>query len=224
MGIRSAQDIFIEKMTESGITAFVDKSGRKWSLESYATMATRTTSRQATNLGTQLADPEHDLYRISSHGTTCPICAPLEGRVYSRSGTDPDYPPLASAFGKIDPMGADSLENSYLNMHPNCTHSIFRWTEAGRSEKEIEEIKKFSSFKDNPPTNDPRSEAQIAAYRNKEQARAKLLNDMRQYERYKTTLGNDVPKTFQTFQKHKLAGDADYELWKMDYREARRKQ
>ena len=119
-GLGYAQEIFRQKMKEDGITAFVDRSGRKWSLESYATMATRTTGRQATALGTLLADEEHDLYRISAHGSTCPVCAPLEGRVYSRSGNDPNYPPLAMAFGKIDPAGPSSLENSYLNIHPNC--------------------------------------------------------------------------------------------------------
>ena len=111
---------FVETLRREGITAFVDKAGRRWSLHTYGAMVCRTTSRQAEVLSVLTADPEQDLYQISSHGSTCAICAPLEGRVYSKSGTDPDFPPLAAAFGKVDPAGPDNLANSYLNIHPNC--------------------------------------------------------------------------------------------------------
>ena len=111
---------FVETLRHEGITAFVDTAGRRWSLHTYGAMVCRTTSRQAEVLSVLTADPEQDLYQISSHGSTCAICAPLEGRVYSKSGTDPDFPPLAAAFGKVDPSGPDNLTNSYLNIHPNC--------------------------------------------------------------------------------------------------------
>ena len=34
------------------------------------------------------------------------------------------------------------------------------------------------------------------------------------------TLGDKVPKTFATFQKHKLADDEKYKTWLRDYRTA----
>ena len=111
---------FVEQLRREGVTAFVDKAGRHWSLHTYCSMVSRTTSRQAEVLAVLTADPEQDLYRISSHGTTCAICAPFEGRVYSKSGTNPDYPPLAAAFGKQDPNGPDTLANTWLNIHPDC--------------------------------------------------------------------------------------------------------
>ena len=110
----------VNQLMQEGVTAFVDKAGRHWSLHTYCEMCTRTTSAQANVLAVLTADESQDLYQISTHGTTCAICAPLEGRVYSRSGKDPDFPPLASAFGKIDPAGPDDLANTYLNIHPNC--------------------------------------------------------------------------------------------------------
>lgn len=119
-GVNKAVPEFVRKLIQEGVTAFVDKAGRNWSLHTYCTMVSRTTRRQAEVLAVLTADPEHDLYKISSHGTTCAICAPYEGRVYSRSGTDPDFPPLAEAFGKVDANGPDSLANSWLNIHPNC--------------------------------------------------------------------------------------------------------
>ena len=219
-GVNAAVPEFVKALRQEGVTAFVDKAGRNWSLHTYCTMVSRTTSRQAEVLAVLTADPEQDLYKISSHNTTCSICAPFEGRVYSRSGTDPDFPPLADAFGKIDPNGKDDLTNTYLNIHPNCLHVLLPWTSAGRSETEIEKIKRFSNPKTNPYTVDPRSKKQIESYRKKEQARADWLRDYRQWERYRLTLGDKVPKTFQTFQKHKLAGDEKYRTWLEEYREA----
>lgn len=212
---KAANDIF-QTLTREGVTAFIDKAGRRWSLHTYCSMVARTTSRQAEVLATLTADEEHDLYKISSHGTTCKICAPLEGRVYSKSGKDPVFPPLASAFGKIDPTGPNDLTNSYLNIHPNCLHVLTPWTPAGRSEEEIQKIKDFSSFKKNPPAIDPRTQKQIDTYRKKETARADWLRDYRQWETYRMTLGDQVPKTFETFRKHKRLGDEKYRIWKLD--------
>jgi hypothetical protein len=209
---------FVETLRREGVTAFVDKARRSWSLHTYGNMVCRTTSRQAEILAVLTADPEHDLYRISSHGTTCKVCAPFEGRVYSRSGRDPDFPPLAVAFGKIDPNGSDDLTNTWLNIHPNCLHVLMPWSPAGRSNEEIQQIKDFSNPKKNPFTQDPRTQKQIDAYRKKEQARTKWLADYRQWENYRMTLGDRVPKTFQTFQKHKIADDKTYQSWMADYR------
>lgn len=209
---------FVDALIREGVTCFVDKAGRKWSLHTYGAMVLRTTSRQAEILAVLTADPDHDLYKITSHKTTCKVCAPLEGRVYSRSGKDPVFPPLAAAFGKIDPKGPDDLSNSYLNIHPNCLHALVAWSPMGRSEKELEEIRKFSSFKKNPPAIDPRTKKQVEAYRKKEQARAAWLRDYRQWERYRVVLGDGVPRTFATFLKHKQAGGFKYKLWKLDYK------
>ena len=218
-GINQSVPAFVDALRREGVTAFTDKAGRNWSLHTYATMVSRSTSRQAEILSVITADPEQDLYQISAHGTTCALCAPYEGRVYSRSGKDPDFPPLSDAFGKMDPAGPDDLSNSWLNIHPNCLHSLSPWTPAGRTPEELERIRRFSSPKTNPYSRDPRTEAQIKAYRDKEQGRAKWLAQYRQWERYRTALGDEVPKTFATFQRHKLAGDEKYQGWVSAYRD-----
>ena len=213
---------FVQALRREGITAFVDKAGRNWSLHTYCAMVSRTTSRQAEVLAVLTADPEQDLYRISSHGTTCAICAPFEGRVYSKSGTNPDYPPLAAAFGKQDPNGPDTLANTWLNLHPNCLHSLYSYSEVGRSEEEIQKIKDFSNPAKNPFSVDPRTEKQIKAYRAKEAARRRWLESYRAWERYRMTVGDPIPKTFATWQKHKAADDEKYKNWKKLYREVTR--
>lgn len=217
-GINAAVPGFVEALRREGITAFVDRAGRSWSLHTYCSMVTRTTSRQAEVMAVLTADPEQDLYQISRHGTTCGLCAPYEGRVYSKSGTNPDFPPLADAFGKVDPNGPNTLTNTYLNLHPNCLHSLLPWTPTGRSKEEIQKIKDFSNPAKNPYSVDPRTQKQIDAYRAKETARRRYLADYRQWERYRMTLGDSVPKTFQTWQMHKSAGDAKYKEWKRLYR------
>ena len=220
--VNASVPAFVDTLRREGVTAFIDKAGRRWSLHTYCTMVSRTTSRQAEITAVLTADQEHDLYQISSHGTTCALCAPYEGRVYSRSGTDPDFPPLASAFGKVDENGPDTLANTWLNIHPNCWHVLLPWTPAGRTPEEIQKIKDFSNPAKNPFSVDPRSKKQIEAYRAKEAARRRWLMDYRQFEKYRLTIPNATPKTFATFQKHKQADDAKYREWKRLYREANR--
>lgn len=206
-----------QELKNQGITAFTDKAGRKWTLSDYCNVATRTTARQAEVSAVLTAD-EHDLWQIVKIGSTCPVCAPLEGRVYSKSGLNPNYPPLTLAFGKIDAAGANDLSNTYLNIHPNCLHSLVKYTTIGKTEKQIRKDIDFSDPTLNPLDRDPRTKKQIAAYREKERNRRKLLNDMKQWKRYRAVLGDDAYKTFETFRKHKLANDEVYKRLQAEYR------
>lgn len=199
--IKSSQDL-VKELETNGITGFTDKAGRKWSMQAYGNMAVRTTARQA-EVAALLTSDEYDLWQITKVGTTCPVCAPLEGRVYSKSGTNPDYPPLTIAFGKVDPYGSNDLSNTYLNIHPNCLHSLVKYTTIGKSADRIQKDKDFSSIEKNPLSRDPRTKKQIAAYREKEKNRQQLLRDMKQHKEYRAILGNDVPKDFAKFRELK---------------------
>jgi hypothetical protein len=142
--------------------------------------------------------------------------------VYSKSGTNPDYPPLAAAFGKIDPYGPNDLTNTYLNIHPNCLHSLMKYTTIGKSDKEIQRDKDFSSFEKNPITHDPRTKKQIAAYREKERNRRRYIDDYKQWRKYKAAFGKDIPD-FETFREHKLKNDEKYKEWLHNFRSFRAK-
>ena len=168
----------VTELETKGITAFVDKAGRHWSLRDYGNMAIRTTQRQAEVASVLTAD-EHDLWQIVKIGSTCPLCAAYEGRVYSKSGKNPNYPPLAMAFGKIDPAGGNDLSNTYLNIHPNCLHTLIKFTEMGKSDKQLQQIREFSSPITNPTDIDPRTKKQKEAYNTKTENRARLLAKMR---------------------------------------------
>ena len=206
------------ELNNQGITAFVDKRGREWSLNDYANMATRTTARQAQVAALLTADEDHDLYRIVKIGTTCPICAPLEDRVYSKSGSDPDYPALSLAFGKVDPAGPNDLTNTYLNIHPNCLHSIVKYTTIGKTDKQIQRDKDFSNPEKNPLDVDPRSKRQIEEYRKKTAARQQLLSDKKQHQAYREVLGNEAPKDFAKFQELKYNEGEEWKKSQASYR------
>lgn len=189
---------FVQEMENQGIPVFVDKRGRKWSMQDYGNMAVRTTARQAQVAALLTAD-DYDLWQIVKIGSTCPVCAPLEGRVYSKSGTNPDYPPLTVAFGKIDPAGSNDLTNTYLNIHPNCLHALVRYTTIGKSAERIQKDKDFSSIEKNPLSRDPRTKKQVEAYREKQRNRHQLYRDMKQHKEYRAVLGKDIPKDFAKF-------------------------
>ena len=104
--IKSSQDL-VKELETNGITGFTDKAGRKWSMQAYGNMAVRTTARQA-EVAALLTSDEYDLWQITKVGTTCPVCAPLEGRVYSKSGTNPDYPPLTVCLLYTSPSPRDT--------------------------------------------------------------------------------------------------------------------
>lgn len=221
-GWNTIQNQMAAKLQAQGITCFVDKAGRKWGLAQYCSMATRTTQIQA-QVSASLTADDWDLWQIAKIGSTCPLCSVYEGRVYSKSGTDPDYPPLTMAFGKIDPAGINDLSNSYLNIHPNCLHSLVRYTTAGKTDEQIQRDKDFSSFEKRPANVDYRSKRQIAAYRQKEKERAEFRSNYKQFKKYQAALGKDFPKTFETFEKHKKAGDEVFREWERKYRELGKK-
>lgn len=218
--IRTSEDL-IKEMETNGITGFTDKAGRRWSIQAYGNMAVRTTARQA-EVAALLSSDDYDLWQITKVGTTCPVCAPLEGRVYSKSGTNPDYPPLTVAFGKVDPAGSNDLSNTYLNIHSNCLHALIKYTTIGKSAERIQKDKDFSSIEKNPLNRDPRTKKQIAAYREKEKNRQKLLRDMKQHKEYRAILGNDIPKDFAKFRNLKYNDPERWHLYE-DYKKSVKK-
>lgn len=216
---RRKREQFVRDMQINGVTAFVDKAGRHWRLHTYASMVTRTTTRQAEVLTVLTQNPEHDLYTILGTDDPCGLCAPFQRRVYSKSGNDRRFPPLSDAFGMVDPTGPNDLSNTWLNIHPNCVCAVVPWVATGRTEKEIRRIEEFSNPKINPYNVDPRSKKAIEAYRKKEAGRRKWLADYDQWERYRVTIPDMTPKTFRSFRNHKLADDVEYRRWVQAYRE-----
>lgn len=78
----------IRDFSEKGLPGFVDRSGREWSPEAYINMDIRTTVNNVAN-ETQFARMDAygcDLLEVDSHSGARPLCAPYQGKIYSRSG------------------------------------------------------------------------------------------------------------------------------------------
>lgn len=160
----------VQKLLDQGQTAFKDKLGRKWRLDSYAEMVARTTAREAASVATLNTCQEFglDLVRITTHYPTCEKCAAVQGKTFSISGRDKRYPKLT--------------DESRPPLHPNCRHVLAPYVR--ELDDNAEETERFSN---QPLDVDPRSEAEKQAYKemrdavtiatNRRRAREMLLSD-----------------------------------------------
>ena len=120
MGVETTQQAVtraLNAFADRGITAFVDKAGRRWGMAEYAEMATRTGMMRASLAGyTQEAlAHDEDLVIISEHMDECPLCAPWERRVLSLTGAQLSHPDCTGTIGDAEAAGL---------FHPNCGHSM----------------------------------------------------------------------------------------------------
>lgn len=100
----------VDDLLHEGVTGFVDNGGRRWTLESYAKMAARTTTREAASAGTANRMDELDLklITISDHGTTTELCKEYEGKTFALPGE------TVEGYETIDQLPP---------FHPNCEHT-----------------------------------------------------------------------------------------------------
>lgn len=111
----------LDRFAQKGVTGFVDRAGRRWELESYVEMATRTASGRA------MIDGRLDVYEaegrdvviVSDAPEECAVCRPFEGRLLSISGQ--------SVGQTIDGKRViDSVKGAQAKglHHPNCRHDL----------------------------------------------------------------------------------------------------
>lgn len=121
---KEAIRVGVRELAEKGIPALVDKAGRQWSTEAYLSMVTRSMSNEIANRMQDARFDEMgvDLVEVSSHAGARPLCAPYQGRVYSRSGKHPNYPALSdTSIGH--PAGLFGI---------NCRHVKYPYFEGSR--------------------------------------------------------------------------------------------
>jgi hypothetical protein len=105
---REVSSTIAAELRREGTTAFVDKAGRRWALDTYAEVAARTATREAVTVGTanRMLELGADLVTITQHANACDICKPFEGRTFSLTGETEGYPKAE----KLPPY------------HPRCRH------------------------------------------------------------------------------------------------------
>lgn len=102
--------LLVSDFQKEGLTAFEDRSGRRWSLAAYADMAVRTSLRETVTVATvnRLMEGGSDLITISDHQTETELCKRYEGNTYSITGRTRGYPRLPA----------------FPPFHPNCWHVV----------------------------------------------------------------------------------------------------
>jgi len=183
-------------MTDRGIQSIVDKNGRAIELDVYASMVSRTTTREATNTGAiqAVTDNGGDLVKISQHFSSCPVCSVYEGRVYSISGSSTEYPPLSIVF-----KGNNTI-------HPNCTHVAMPYVP--EYDDNAEQVRKDSN---RPFEVDKKKQASIDAY-NKDQAiKQQRRTDRNEWQDALMKAPDETPRTFSAFRAVKRAGNERYQ-------------
>ncbi len=123
-GATSAQQALRESirgLAVQGVPALVDRSGRQWSTEAYVNMVMRSTTNNVANSMQETRMDEYgvDLVEISAHDGARPLCEPYQGRIFSRSGDHPRYPPL-SETSMGEPAGLFGV---------NCGHMQYPYFE-----------------------------------------------------------------------------------------------
>lgn len=117
---REAVAMAVDHLLVEGEDRFVDKSGRRWHLDSYVRMAGRTTSAQAAVQGQfdGMTARGRDLIVVSDSPRECVLCRPWEGKLLSITGNTPAGTVVDGhvVFGTVAEAHAAGWQ------HPNCTH------------------------------------------------------------------------------------------------------
>lgn len=130
---RVAMSHALNQYADRGITAFVDRAGRRWSLDSYVDMSVRTMRNQATQEG-HLSGYEQagvELVRASWHPASAPQCFPFQNELLAISGGAGVREMVDPATGdKVTVTVKDTLRGAISKgyHHVNCRHRDTAYT------------------------------------------------------------------------------------------------
>lgn len=143
----------LTRFAKHGIDSFTDKAGRRWRIDSYAEMATRTGALHSMRFGYErtLTLAGEDLVMVTSHGYTCSKCGPWEGKILSLTGRTPtgwnvaEHATQDGVMVRFQVAGTLAEAREAGLFHPNCGHGMAMWlpgvstpAEPGRDPKTYE--------------------------------------------------------------------------------------
>lgn len=203
--VKETKKLLSASLIDSGFSGIRTKNGRNINIAFYAELVARSTTREVTNtaLMNQLQSSGYDLVQMSSHATTCPVCAVYQGRVYSISGRSTVYPPLNAAFS-----------GQHANIHPNCRHVLLPYI-SSLADDEQGDIE----FSNRSFDVDPRSQAEMDRYNGEQSKKAKVRENKNQYAHMKLALGEDAPRSFSGFMASKRADSDKWRQLQQDMRD-----
>lgn len=216
--IREMQKNLQDKLKQQNLTAVEYANGTKMPIEKYAETVARSTTAETQNKAKviQGQDCGYDLVRFTEHSPTCEVCSMYQGRVYAltKEAANGKYKGSKGQELHFPYLYDTALISGYSTIHPNCRHRLSVLPAGAYTAAEMEEF----SRKSMQPFEDMRSDQERKAYAKEQEVKRKRNESRKQYEKIKTALPNDAPKTFAAFVKMKSAKSERYKELLKDYR------
>ena len=216
--IREMQKNLQDKLKQQNLTAVEYANGTKMPIEKYAETVARSTTAETQNKAKviQGQDWGYDLVRFTEHSPTCGVCSMYQGRVYAltKEAANGKYKGSKGQALHFPYLYDTALISGYSTIHPNCRHRLSVLPAGAYTAAEMEEF----SRKSMQPFEDMRSDKERKAYAQEQAVKRKRNESRKQYEKIKTALPNDAPKTFAAFVKMKSAKSERYKELLKDYR------
>lgn len=216
--VREMQKNLEKKLEQQNLTAIEYSNGTKMPIEKYAETVARSTTAETQNKAKviQGQDWGYDLVRFTEHSPTCEVCSMYQGRVYAltKEAANGKYKGSKGQALHFPYLYDTALPHGYSTIHPNCRHRLSVLHARAYTAAEMEDF----SRKSMQPFEDMRSDQERKAYAKEQAVKRKRNESRKQYEKIKTVLPNDAPKTFAAFVKMKAAKSERYKELLKDYR------
>lgn len=216
--VREMQKNLEKKLEQQNLTAVEYANGTKMPIEKYAETVARSTTAETQNKAKviQGQDWGYDLVRFTEHSPTCEVCSMYQGRVYAltKEAANGKYKGSKGQALHFPYLYDTALPHGYSTIHPNCRHRLSVLPARAYTAAEMEDF----SRKSMQPFEDMRSDKERKAYAQEQAVKRKRNESRKQYEKIKTALPNDAPKTFAAFVKMKSAKSERYKELLKDYR------
>lgn len=198
-----------DTLLENGITCFKTVDGKNLPLDFYAEtlVRTKTSTARIKAHSETYKEAGVNLMEVVGASDPCPICGSYHNKVFSTDGHDERFPHV-------------DVENIFP-LHPNCRCSVLPYVIEYEEEEDIQN--KINDSKNFDPKKDDRTEEQKKAYKDMQDARRKARQEMKDYDKIKSVLGNDAPKTLGAYRRMKREKSKGYIKLQSKMRELNKK-
>lgn len=114
----------ITRISDEGLTGFIDRSGRHWTPEAYVNMDIRTTVHNTAIQATRarMQDFNAQVFQVSSHAGARPGCYPYQGKFYSWDNSSGSVELGNGSFVDYAPMNSTTYGQPAGLFGINCGH------------------------------------------------------------------------------------------------------
>lgn len=114
----------IKRISDEGLTGFIDRAGRSWTPEAYVNMVTRTTVHNTAIQATRarMEDYNTQVFQVSSHAGARPLCYPYQGKFYSWDNTAGEIELGNGSVVRYEPLNSTSYGEPAGLFGINCGH------------------------------------------------------------------------------------------------------